>query len=165
MTSEKEMRPAMRAEDPRARAAARTKQLLGTIEESEEFVDEFRAPKAPDGWTYEWKRELTLNQEDPAYQVELAQNGWEAVATERHPEFMPRSGEHPIIRRKGMILMERPTAIVEAVRARDLRTAKKQVRDKEASLGRTPDGTLSRDADERVAPRIKRSMEPMVVPD
>lgn len=161
----KEMRPAMRAEDPRARAEARYKELIGVIEDGEDAPDEFRAPQAPDGWTYEWKRELTLNQEDPSYQVELAQTGWEAVSTSRHPEFMPKSGEHPLIRRKGMILMERPTAIVEAVKARDLKSARKQVRDKEAQLGATPDGHLPRDADARTKPRVSKSMEPMAIPD
>lgn len=69
------------------------------------------------GWTYEWKRHATLNQEDRGYQAQLGQMGWSPVPAERHPGmFMPLDETGPI-RRNGMILMERPTVLTEEARA------------------------------------------------
>jgi hypothetical protein len=62
-----------------------------------------------------------------------------------------------------MILMERPTELTEEVRDMQYRNARKQVRDKEAQLAGTPDGTMTRDHD-RVRPTIKKSFEAMPIP-
>lgn len=161
------MRPEMRPEDSRARAAKRAAELLEHGGDDQDGVDEFYIDPAdiPDGWAYEWKRETTLNQEDPSYQVHLARTGWEPVPTDRHPSYMPKGGAHPIIRRKGMVLMEKPMAIVEANRRKDLLAARQQVRQKEEQLGATPDGTLSRDADPRIKPRVTKSYESIPIPE
>ena len=55
-----EIRPEMRGEedDPRARAAKRAAELRGHVETFDDGVDKFAAPRAPDGWTYEWKRKI-----------------------------------------------------------------------------------------------------------
>lgn len=157
------MRPAMREEDPRAAAARRAAEIRGQFENVDEGADEFRTPPAPDGWQYEWKRRTLLGQEDPAYQVELARMGWEPVTTSRHPEMMPMQGNHPVIERKGMVLMQRPAIISDEARANELRKARNQVRVKEQQLNATPDGTLTRDHPS-ARPQIKKGYSPIEVP-
>ena len=157
------MRPTMREDDPRAAAARRAAEIRGQFENVDEGVDEFRTPHAPDGWTYEWKRRTLLGQEDPAYQVELARMGWEPVSTNRHPEMMPMQGSHPVIERKGMVLMQRPAVISDEARATELRKARNQVRVKEQQLNAAPDGTLTRDHPSARA-QIKKGYSPIEVP-
>jgi len=157
------MRPTMREDDPRAAAARRAAEIRGQFENVDEGVDEFRTPHAPDGWTYEWKRRTLLGQEDPAYQVELARMGWEPVSTNRHPEMMPIQGAHPVIERKGMVLMQRPAVISDEARATELRKARNQVRVKEQQLNAAPDGTLTRDHPSARA-QIKKGYSPIEVP-
>lgn len=157
------MRPAMRDEDPRAAAARRAAEIRGHLGGMDDGTDEFAAPEAPEGWTYEWKRKTVLGQEDPAYQVALARMGWEAVPTVRHPEMMPGQGNYPTIERKGMVLMQRPAVISEEARQVELRKARQQVRVKEQQLNAAPDGQFERN-DPRVRPAIKKGYEPMQVP-
>jgi hypothetical protein len=161
-------RPALREEDPRARAAARAAQLRDHVGDIDEGTDEFYVPPSivPDGWTYEWKRRTIWNQEDPAYTVQLARDGWEEVPLRRdalHEAMMPRNWSGNTIERKGMILMERPTEISDEIRRIELRRARQQVRIKESQLSGTPDGTLTRDND-RVRPSIKKSYD-MPIPE
>jgi hypothetical protein len=77
---------------------------------------------------------------------------------------MPIGGDHPYIQRDGMILMERPTEIVEEARAIELRRARNQVRAKEEQLSGTPDGTMTRDH-ARVKPKISKGYEPIPIPN
>lgn len=162
------MRPEMREEDPRARAAARAAQLRDHVGDLDEGTDEFYIPPSmvPDGWTYEWKRRTIWNQEDPAYTVQLARDGWEEVPLGRnsaHQAMMPKNWSGNTIERKGMILMERPTEISNEIRNIELKRARQQVRIKEAQLSGTPDGTLTREHD-RVRPSIKKSFD-MPIPE
>jgi hypothetical protein len=157
------MRPTMREEDPRAAAARRAAEIRGHSEGVDEGADEFRTPTPPDGWEYEWKRRTLLGQEDPAYQVQLARMGWDPVSTNRHPEMMPMQGNHPVIERKGMVLMQRPAVISDESRANELRKARNQVRVKEQQLNATPDGTLTRDHPS-ARPQIKKGYSPIEVP-
>ena len=164
-----ELRPDMRGamtneEDPRERARRRVAELRQHLGSLDDGTDEFAAPEAPAGWTYEWKRKSVMGQEDPAYQVHIARQGWEAVPASRHPEMMPFNGTHTTIERKGMALMERPTELVEETRSIDLREARSQVRGQQEKIAGAPDGTLPRN-DPRVAPKIKRGYEPMPVPE
>jgi hypothetical protein len=120
----------------------------------------------PEGWSYEWKRHLLLGAEDPSYNVSLAREGWEPVPVNRdnmHRAMMPMNWTGAYIERKGQILMERPTEIVEEIRAMDRRRARDQVRAKEAQLSGTPEGTLTRE-DARVRPNINKGWEAMPVP-
>lgn len=160
-------RPAMRPEDPRARAAARAAKIMDHVENFDEGVDKFyvASDDVPDGWEYEWKRHTVLGQEDPSYQVQVARTGWEPVPADRHPSYMPQGGKHKIIEREGMVLMERPKAVSDKVRAMELRKARVQVRTKEEQLNSTPDGHLPRDADPRTRAKVTKSMEPMEIPD
>lgn len=160
------LRPAMREEDPRARAAKRAAELRGHLGEVVDGTDEFYIDPSiiPEGWEYNWKRHTTYGMEDPAYQVALARAGWTAVPTFRHPEMMPHDTNAPYITRKGNILMECPKEIVEERRSAEVRKARMQVRAKEQQIAGTPDGTLSRD-DARVRPQIKKSYEAMPIPE
>ena len=158
------LRPAMREEDPRAAAAKRAAEIRGHLGSLDDGTDEFVAPTAPDGWTYEWKRKTILGQEDPAHQVHLARTGWEPVETSRHPEMMPGQGTHPLIERKGMVLMQRPSVITEEVRQIELNRARNQVRTKEEQLSGTPEGGLGHREHSQVRPKIGKSYEAMPVP-
>lgn len=133
------------SEDSRARAKARAAQLLSHLGTLDKGVDEFYIKQEwiPDGWSYEWKRKSVLNQEEPSYQVSLAEGGWEAVPVERHPHMMPVGWRGAVIERKGMVLMERPAEITEAVKAIDLKRARDQVRQKEEQLNGAPAGDRS----------------------
>lgn len=158
-----------KAEDPRERARRRAEEIREHIGGLDEGTDEFFIPAdmVPDGWTYEWKRHTIFNQEDPAYTVQLAREGWETVPVDRcpmHRAMMPATWTKNTIERKGMVLMERPIEITQEARAIELRRARQQVRVKEQQLAATPDGTLSRD-DPRVAPKIKKGYEAMPIPE
>jgi hypothetical protein len=159
------MRGAMREEDPRAAASRRAAEIMQHLGGLDEGTDDFYIPpdKIPDGWSYEWKRKTIYNQEDPAYQVQLARTGWEAVPASRHPEMMPVNGSWQTIERKGMQLMMRPKVITEQFRNIDHRNAKEQVKHKEAQLGSAPEGQFGRDH-AQVKPKISKGYEPMPVP-
>lgn len=159
------MRPALREEDPRERAARRAAEIRGTIGSLDEGVDDFYINPAeiPDGWSYEWKRKTIAGQEDPAYQVALARMGWEPVPADRHPSMMPTGGRYAVIERKGMILMERPLELSEEARMIELRKARQQVNNKKSQLGSAPDGQFGRDH-ASVKPKISNSYEPMPIP-
>ena len=157
------LRPEMREDDPRTAAAKRAQEILGNIGgQMDEGVDEFRAPPAPDGWEYEWKRKTVMGQEDHAYMTSMARTGWEAVPTNRHPEMMPIGNQGPI-ERKGMILMERPKMIGDQVREADYRRARSQIKAKEQQLSQAPQGQFGRDH-AQAQPKINKSYEPMPVP-
>jgi hypothetical protein len=164
-STESSLRPPKREENPRERAAKRAADIRKHFAGLDEGADEFFIPPqyVPDGWTYEWKRHTIFNQEDPAYQVQLAREGWEVVPTSRHPEMMP-SGDYPYIARKGMILMERPREITEESRRFDSHKARAQVRTKEQQLGNAPDGQFERNHG-NVKPKIGKSYAPIPVPD
>ena len=160
-----ELRAPVREENSKERAAKRAAQLRGHSDVVDEGTDKFYISKdmIPDGWSYEWKRRLLLGQEDPSYAVNLARQGWEPVPVSRHPELMPVGWRGTTIELDGMILMERPSEIVDEARRMDLRRAKEQVRSKEAQLAGTPEGTMTRDH-EKARPSIKKSYEAIPIP-
>jgi hypothetical protein len=163
-----EMRTAMREENAKERAARRAAEIRGHRGPMDEGTDEFwfDAGMVPEGWTYEWKRRFLLGAEDPTHMVQLARDGWEPVPLNRdrnHRAMMPSNWEANTIERKGMILMERPSELTDEVREMNMLRARKQVRDKEAQLGGTPDGTMTRDH-AQVRPQIKKGWEAMPVP-
>ena len=159
------MRPPMRDDDPRSRAAKRAAEVRGNVGSMDEGVDDFYIDmrEVPDGWTYEWKRRTIAGQEDPAYQVSLARMGWEPVPAERHPNMMPLNGRYATIERKGMMLMERPMELSQEARSIELRKARQQVANKKSQLGSAPDGQFGRDH-ASVKPKVSSSYEPMPIP-
>jgi hypothetical protein len=163
----RDLRPAMREEDPRTRAARRAAEIRDHLGGSvDEGTDEFYIPmeSVPDGWTYEWKRKSVLGQEDAAHQIALARKGWEPVPASRHPSFMPEGGHHATIERKGMILMERPVEITSEARAAELRRARLQVRHKEEQLNAAPQGQFERNNKDSSLVKIGKSYEAVPVP-
>lgn len=161
----KPMREKIRPEDARARAEARAAEIRNNRGNMDDGIDEFYVDPAsvPDGWSYEWKRNTLLGKEDPAYQVQLARGGWEAVPADRHPEMMP-VGNYATIERKGMILMERPLSLTKEAKEIELRRARNQVRAKEQQLANTPEGTMTRQHDS-VRPSVRKSFEPVPIPE
>jgi len=161
----KPLRSAIRDEDPRARATKRAAELRGALGGMDEGTDDFYVNPnlIPDGWSYEWKRRLTVGQEDPAYQVQLARMGWEPVPASRHPNMMPLDGSYQTIERKGMILMERPSEITDEAKEIDLSRARQQVSAKKQQLGQAPDGQFTRDH-AQIKPKVSNTYEPMPVP-
>lgn len=159
------MRAEMREESPAERAKRRAAEIRGHLNGIDEGTDEFYIDPSmiPDGWSYEWKRRLLLGAEDPSHNVALYRMGWEPVPLTRHPEMMPRDWKGETIERKGMILMERPLELVEEARQIERRRAVNQVRDKEAQIAGTPDGTLTRDH-AQARPSIKKGFEPIPIP-
>lgn len=160
-------RSVLREEDPRARAARRTQELLDHGQLPDEGPDEFYVDREeiPAGWDYEWKTRTVVNKEDPAYQVQLARSGWEPVPAGRHPHFMPKDSTSPLIERKGMILMERPLEITKRVKMRDQGRALNQVRQKEAQLAGAPDGQFERENKGNSLVKVGKSYEPMPIPN
>jgi len=160
-------RPEQRPMTSRQLAELRAAELRGQITNAIDSADEFAIEPGviPDGWTYEWKRKTVMGQEDPSYQVQLAQMGWEPVPLERHPNMMPAGGNHKTIERKGSILMMRPEMITEEIKAMERRKARDQVRVKEAQLSSAPEGHFDRNSDPRVRPNVKKSYESIPIPE
>jgi hypothetical protein len=165
-TIREDIRAPMREEDPRTRAARRAAELRDHLGDLDEGTDDFyiNPSDIPPGWDYEWKRKLLLGAEDPAYQVALARAGWEPVPTSRHPSYMPNQGSHPIIERKGMVLMERPSEISDEARAIELRKARNQVRQKEAQLNSAEGGQFERSNKDQSLVNIRKSYDSIPIP-
>ena len=159
-------RPPVREDDPRSRAAARAAELREHLGEVVDSTDDFYIDPSeiPDGWTYEWKRHTTAGAEDPAYEVAMKRAGWSTVPASRHPHMMQRGYKGETILRKGMILYECPTEIIQERKAAEQRKARDQVRFKEAQLAGTPEGTMTRDH-ARVKPSIKKGYEAIPIPE
>lgn len=161
------IRPAMREDDPRARAAQRAAELRNHLEDDlAGTVDDFYVDPdvIPEGWTYEWKMFTVYGAEDPTHQVQLAREGWTAVPVSRHPNMMPHNTDSHVILRKGLLLMECPTEIVAERQAFERKKARLQVRAKEEQLAGAPDGTMTRDHRD-TRPQIKKSYEAMPIPE
>lgn len=103
------------------------------------------ADKAPEGWTYEFKRESVFGKPDTRHQIGLRENGWRPVPASRHPEMMPE-GYDPDgpIRIDGQMLMERPEYLTQEAREEDHSIAMGEVDKVRASQMGTPAGTFSR---------------------
>lgn len=162
-----ELRPAMREEDPRTRAARRAAELRDHGAVGEDGTDEFYidASEIPPGWSYEWKRRTVLGADDPAYQVAVARQGWEPVPAHRHPAMMPADWRGSTIERKGMVLMERPLEITQDARNRDLKQARLQVRAKEEQLNSSEGGQFERDNKGNSLVKVRKSYESIPIPE
>ena len=160
-----EMRPDVRDDDPRARAAKRAAEIREHLGGMDEGTDKFFIdPKdVPDGWSYEWKMKTVLGAENPAYQVNLARRGWEAVPASRHPSYMPE-GSKGVIERDGMILMERPLELTDESRRHEYKKARDQVRQKEEQLTGSRPGEFERSNKGQPMANVKHSYEPIQIP-
>lgn len=168
--AELKLRDAPQKEDHKLRAQQRMAEIRSNFGEQgfDEGIDEFHIAlsEIPEGWSYEWKMESVLGRVDPAYETALRRKGWFPVPTSRHPSYMPvgTPGQEPI-RRKGMILMERPMELTLEARGIELTRARNQVRQKEAQLNAAPPGTFDRDNKGAPMGKIGKEMVPMEVPE
>ena len=71
------------------------------------------AIQAPEGITYQWVRTALLGEPDPANVEARLCNGWRFVSPSRHPSA-PTAQLGATVEMSGLVLMERPTADVEA---------------------------------------------------
>jgi len=162
-----DQRPSQRVEDPRERARQRAAEILEHIGTMDEGTDDFYIDPTsiPEGWSYEWKSHSVMGQVDPAYQVSLARRGWEPVPASRHPHMMPAGSTEKVIIRKGAMLMERPLEITDRVREMDRIKARDQVRVKEQNLNAPPNGQFERNNKDQSLTKVRKSWEPMPIPD
>ena len=175
MTDEfKKVRPSMRQEvapkeeSPRERAARKAAELRAHRNgELDDGTDEFFIEPGviPDGWTYEWKTFEIYGAEQSSHITKLLRDGWEPVPASRHPEMMPRGYDGAEIRRKGMVLMERPAEITSEVREAELRRARLQVRAKEEQLSASEAGQFDRINKGNDMVKIKKGYEAMPIPE
>lgn len=161
-----DMRPNVREMSDTERARQRAAEIRGHLGDLDEGTDEFYVPPdyIPDGWTYEWKAYSVMNEIQSSHIRELERKGWAFVPAARHPDMVAIGDTGNMILRKGLVLMERPTEIVDEARAIERRRASDQVRAKEAQLAGTPEGTMTRDH-AKAKPQIKKSYEAIPIPD
>lgn len=113
------------------------------IDHSDEFYVDKRV--IPDGWTYQWRRLEMIGKQDKFYMNELKQRGWREVPGSRHPDMVPEGwGDQPIVK-KGLILMELPTILVERSQGVEKREAETELQNAQAALTNSPRGTAPRD--------------------
>jgi hypothetical protein len=77
--------------------------------------------------------------------------------------MMPVGTSDKLILRKGLMLMECPTEIVDDRKRIDQKNAREQVRHKEAQIAGAPDGQFTRDH-AQARPKISKSYEAIPVP-
>lgn len=107
-------------------------------------VDRFYIPDhlIPAGYTYEWKREFLYGQRDDAHITHLHDNGWRPVVHGAHKGYFSSvSDPTEIIRRDGMMLMERPAELTRQAREEDFQAAQMLVEAQKQQLtGAIPQG-------------------------
>lgn len=102
---------------------------------AETGVDEFAIPPhlPPPGWSWEWKVESVLGATDHGVQAKQAAVGWEPVMMESYPGvFAPEYNDKGEInkgpvRRKGLMLKERPMVLTIEAQADEKRKADERV--------------------------------------
>lgn len=151
-----ELRAEMRPEVVDDRLAKRIAELREHNNANlDDSVDQFATPTPPSGWSYEWKMKTVNGWEDPTFHTRTGLGGWEPVDSKRHPEMMPK-GYVGAIERNGQVLCERPMVITEERQAKDLMTARNQVKTKEGQLDpKGRGGILSRE-DAQVRPKVNK---------
>ncbi len=91
--------------------------------------------KKPRGVSYNWKAQTIVGQENTEGMVTAEMNGWTPVPADRHPEIMGRRAtKEQVIRRGGLILMERPEEITRESRLIDQADAANQLSSQLQSL-------------------------------
>lgn len=113
--------------------------------------DMFEIPKhmIPDGWSYEWKRELmpASSSVDMAHQMAIQENGWTPVPADRHRGMFMEANYSGPIRREGMMLMERPSILTREARQEEYDKARTQISNQQEQLGFTKNTPYARRQD------------------
>jgi hypothetical protein len=151
----------IRPRDTRLEAQEYAREIIDAGSEDIGTYDDFYINKdiQPDGWNYEWRRTSVAGKEDAFYQADLARKGWRPVPAARHPELMPLGWKGANIEKKGQILMEWPTILVERAKRRENKDARDAVDTAEQRLYATPAGSLSRDDYNELVPPNKRGVK------
>lgn len=115
----------------------------------------------PPGFTYEGKRcsvggktEGVLGNDNIR---QAHQGGWRPVPAKRHPELCAVGYSGDTIVKEGLMLMERPTTLVEEAKHIERMEARRAVDDKKAQLGKPTPGTLTDREDSRFQGRVSHS--------
>lgn len=148
-------------EPVRAKGAARTRRRnVGSS------GDRFHVPShlIPEGSSVEWKRHTVWGKDDQAYDMSLLEAGWLPVQADQIPGLM-REGYAGPVTRDGLMLYERPVELTDEARREDLQNARTQMRAKEEQLSGAPAGHFARDEHPQTRPSIKKSYEPMAIPE
>lgn len=161
-------RAPIREEEVREPVREEMRAPQGLVRKRKGNVDKFLVPDsviarfAAAGYSIEWKRHTVFGQDDPGYDVALAENCWEAVTSEEIPGFMPAGFKGAIVR-DGLQLMKRPSYLTDEARSEDKQMAREAIRIQEGRLGQTPPGTMTRDH-QTARPKVGKSYEPLAVP-
>lgn len=135
----------------RAEARPDTGRLQRTRKRSEDrfFIDK---RLIPNGWSWEYKAEKVLGKTDETHMQGLRDNHWKEVEQGKHPGV--------IVRKDGMVLMERPSYLTEDARREDFEEAMTPVRNVQGMVSNTPRGTMTRDHPTvRNASRLNRNYD------
>lgn len=130
-----------------------------------QLSDQFYLPpeEIPEGLSYEWKRYSNVGQEDPFYFSHMREQGWEPVNPKNHPNWVPPGYKEPHIIKGGLILMERPAELTREARQENHQMALRQMKEAEQRLGKTPEGTLTRQHKDLGNRVTKEYVRPMLV--
>lgn len=128
------------SQEPEKRSIRRKSRLSG-VQDDAFFVPPEMIPM---GYSVEWKRYSTINEEDNLHINDMQEQGWEFATVKQFPKLVPPNYTKQMILRKGMVLMIRPLEYTEEARYEDLQIARSQVGDKMAQLGQTPNGEMDR---------------------
>lgn len=120
------------------------------------------ASSIPEGITYEWKRHTTYGQSDPTYDVDIREQGWEAVPADRHPELVPAGHRGPIVR-GGLMLMERPVELTREAQQEDRDRAAGLLQAKKEQLGMSPRGQFERGTHPGTQPSVRTTYESLPI--
>lgn len=163
-----QMRPDSQRElSPREKAEKRAAEILGQDDFGEAGTDQFfvEPQYIPDGWDFQWKVLTVYGKENPSYQMQLLRMGWEPVPSSMIPDMMPAGDKSATIIRDGMILMMRPKEITDMLRKKQLQESRMQVAEKEKELTQAPPGQFEREYKGESMTKIRRSVEPIPVPE
>lgn len=106
----------------------------------------------PPGMSWEWKAEKVLGQQQDDHLAQLRENHFKPVDQGKHPSV--------VVRKDGMILMERPLYLTQDAKREDLQAAIDQVRSVGATINDTPSGTMTRNhPSARANTRINRGYD------
>lgn len=140
----------------------RTRRRKATVNEDPFYIP---AEEIPQGLSYEWKRWSNVGEHDPFYIAQMREQGWEPVPPKRHPNWVPPGYNEPHIIKNGMILMDRPEELTEEARREQRQLSKRQIREAEQRLGKTPQGEMTRQHD-GIRPRVtKENVRAVLVED
>jgi len=119
----------------------------------------------PNGMTYEWKRESVYGEPDPDNMLDAQENHWKPVDGARHPNLA--GGKKGPIKKKGLILCERPKYLTDEAKQEQYDEARAQLMGTRQLINSTPANTFTRNHQSAQAvSKINTSYSPVdFIPD